>query len=408
MPPERIPQNIAKYAINGAAVFIGIVGVIFHVDQMYLMAVALGLLPWASRQIGRVMADGIACERRLPAMCGVGEAVPVTLTLTNTGRLPKLALWVMDRLPRWLRPVGERAAVIMHLRPGESRAVTYLLEPERRGVHPVGPALVEMTDPLGFHSFVQRVGEQAEIVVYPTPLPLRRVFFAGAAAPGWRTQEAARVRGPGTEFQGVREYQPGDELRHVHWRTTARTGALAVAEYAQGASRDAVIALDLSRAAYADTGEGDQSALEYAVTLAVSLCDFLLRQGHAVRLLTPRDAAGLAPPAAGPAQMPRILETLARVEADSPLTLAETLARARLRPAAGTALIYITPDWDDPALAAALGDDAARGAQVFGLALQADSFRGAPARRQAAKGADAPGTAWPVRRGDDLRRILEG
>ena len=203
------------------------------------------------------------------------------------------------------------------------------------------------------------------------------------------------MRGSGMEFHGVREYQPGDELRHVHWRTTARTGTLSVAEYAQGASHDTVIALDLNRTAYARLGAGAEDALEAAVTLAVSLCDFLLRQGHAVRLLTPGDADDPAPPAAGSAQMPRILEVLVRAEADAALSLAETLTRGRLRLARGTALVCITPAADDPALLGALEDFTAQGASVLGLALLGDSPR------------PVPDFARPVRRGDDLRRILE-
>ena len=322
----------------------------------------------------------------------------MTVTLTNTGRLPKMYLRVSDRLPRRLHTVGERAPMLLQLRPGETREVTYSLEAERRGVYQIGPAQVETTDPLGFYAFTQRVGGQSELAVYPAPLPLRRVFFAEAAAPGWRGQEAAQVRGSGTDFHGVREYQPGDELRHVHWRTTARTGTLSVAEYEQGASRDTVIALDLSRAAYARLGAGAEDALEAAVTMAVSLSDFLLRQGHAVRLLTPGDADDPAPPAAGRAQMPRILDALVRAEADSPLSLAETLTRGRLRLARGTTLLYITPAADDPALASALDDFTAQGAQVFGLALLGDRRAPCPPMRARCGAATTCSAYWKVKK----------
>lgn len=408
MPTERRAENLAKFALNIAALCVAIVALLFHVDQMFLMAVALLLLPRASWLIGRVLRDGLTGARRLPTLCGVGETVPVTLTLTNSARLSKPSLRLSDRLPRRLRPAGERAPVLLGLRPRESREVTYSLEPERRGRYLVGPTLVETTDPLGFYAFMTRVGGQSELSVYPMPLPLRRVFLEGAAAPGWRSQDAARLRGIGTEFHGVREYQSGDELRHVHWRTTARRGALSVAEYAQGANRDVVVALDLSRAAYADTGEGRESALEYAVTLAVSLCDFLLRRGRAVRLLTPMDGDDPAPPSSGPAQLPRILDVLVDAEADAPQSLAEALAGSRLRLEPGTTLVYITPAVGDPALAAALRAGAARGAQVFGLALDGPSFRAASPPAESPMPTRLPGSLQRVRRGDDLQRVLEG
>ena len=407
MSSEGLAQRWAKRTLDLAATFIAIVALLFHVDQMYLMAAALFLLPRTSWLIGWAGSGGVRCERSLPPLCGVGQTVPVTLTVTNTGRLSKRYLRAADRLPRRLRPVGERAPLILHLRPGESREVTYFLEPERRGHYLVGPALVETTDPLGFYVFPQRAGATSEVAAHPTPLPLRRVFFEGAGAPGWQSRSSAQTRGLNTEFQGVREYQPGDELRHVHWRTTARTGTLSVAEYERGASRDAVIALDLSRSAYADTGEDREGALEYAVLLAASLSDFLLRRGYAVRLLTPAGDGAVGPPARSP-QESRILGTLVSVEADSPLTLAETLAHSRLPLSPGTALVYITPDAGDPPLAAALQGWAARGAQVYGLALQADSFRPVPHGRSAPPGQPLPDWARPVRQGDDLVRILEG
>ena len=78
MQTDRRTLNLARIALNIAAAFIAVVGVIFHVDQMYLMAATLFLLPRASWLVGRVMQDGVTGTRRLPALCGVGETVPVT------------------------------------------------------------------------------------------------------------------------------------------------------------------------------------------------------------------------------------------------------------------------------------------------------------------------------------------
>jgi uncharacterized repeat protein (TIGR01451 family) len=397
-------QSGVRFALALGGLFILTVGAIFRVEQMYLMALALWLLPAAAWLVGRTLAGGVVCVRSLPALSASGETVTVTLTVTNVAPLTRPALRVSDALPRGLRAVGERAPILLNLRPGEARAVTYLLVAERRGRHPVGPARVESADPLGLWSFVRGAGTVTELAVYPTPLPLRRVFWEDAAVSGVDSQEAAQRRGSGMEFHGVREYQPGDELRHVHWRTTARRGTLSVAEYAQGASRDTVLALDLSRSAYADTGADVQGALECAVTLAASAAAYLLRRGHAVRLLTPLDRDDPAPPSAGPATLPRLLETLVGVEADSSVSLAETLARAGRVMASGATLVCITPRAADPALRAALSESAARGASVFGLAM--DTF--APAARAGGDDPPPPGLWMPVRRGDDLAKVLEG
>ncbi len=398
-------QRGARFALGVAALFILIVGAIFHVDQMYLMALALWLLPAAAWLVGRVVAGGVTCARTLPALSAAGETVPVTLLVTNRGRLTRPALRVSDALPRGLRAVGERAPLLLNLRGGEAREVTYHVVPERRGRHRVGPARAETSDPLGFWVFVRPAGPATELAVYPTPLPVRRVFWEDAAVSGANSQEASQRRGSGMEFHGVREYQPGDELRHVHWRTTARRGTLSVAEYAQGASRDTVIALDLSRAAYAGGGEGPEGALECAVTLAASAAAYLLRRGHAVRLLTPGDSDDSTPPAGGPAALPRILETLVGVEADSPLTLAATLARAARVVSPGVTLVCITPRAADPALAAALAGPLGRGVAAFGLAL--DALGGRAGRGD--EGRPVPPGLWKsVHHGDDLATALEG
>ena len=145
---------------------------------------------------------GWQAERRLPTLCGVGETVPVTLTLTNTGRLPKQSLRAADHLPRRLHLVGERAPLILQLGPGESRDVTYSLEAERRGRLRGRADVVETTDPLGFYVFVQRAGGRSELAVYPTPLPLRRVFFEDPRRPAARPGGGAGA-GCGTDFHGV-------------------------------------------------------------------------------------------------------------------------------------------------------------------------------------------------------------
>ena len=111
-----------------------------------------------------------------------------------------------------------------------------------------------------------------------------------------------------TIFMGVREYGPGDELRRVHWRTTARTGKLAVTEYTQGVTLDVTLALDLCESAYKGTGTDDHSALETAVTLTATLLADLLQHGHAVRLVTAGEIGG--PAARSADDLPLFLERL--------------------------------------------------------------------------------------------------
>jgi uncharacterized protein (DUF58 family) len=396
---NKMLRSLVLLAISLTVLFILTVGSIIHVDQMYLMALALALLPAAVWASGQILSGGVVCTRSLPALCASGETVPVTLAVTNIARLPRSSIRLSDLLPRGLHAVGTDSLLLLNLSPRESREVIYGIVPERRGRYMIGPVRVETLDPLGFWAFVRRVGTPSELVVYPAPLSLRRVYWEETAASGGYNQETAQRRGNGMEFHGVREYQSGDELRHVHWRTTARRGTLSVAEYAQGANRDTVIALDLGRAAYANTGIGAESALECAVVLAASAAAYLLRRGHAVRLLTPQNWDDMGPPSAGPIALPRILETLVDAEADSSLSLAEMLMRTRQITSAAT-LVCITPYAADPAL----GQSLPPSIPVFGLAL--DPFVTRPERDGLES--DLPGLWRLVQRNADLTKILEG
>ena len=414
-------RNLKKFALTLAALFIVIVAVILNLDQLYLMAAVLGLIPLSSHVVGRAMMRGLDCRRvSLPA-CQEGEQVAVTLALQNTGRLPKLYLRVLDRLPDALPRVGGGAPLLLQLLPGETADVSYVLEAQKRGAYQLGPVQVTSTDPLGFYAHVQTVASRGEMLVYPQVLPLRGLAFMGAYAGGYRDMDSAPAAGGGLDFHGVRDYQPGDELRRVHWRTTSRTGKLAVMEYTQGAASEALVALDLSQAAYADTGAGRESALEYAIKIAVSTCDFLLRAGHSVRVALPSLPGAAAWDSSlkltSVSDMPVLLERLARAEAVSTETLAETLTRTLPLIKAGTTVLYITPNAGSAALHGALGECAARGAQAVGYALDGASFRAAPrspakhrpdASTLAHSASSLPPGALAVRQGNNLAALLEG
>jgi len=393
-----------RFVLNVSGLFVAIVAVLFGIPNLYLMAAILWLIPAASYLMGWLMLGGLTCERALPLSVMAGEAVPLTYRLGNTSRLPKFYLLVRDVLPRGIAFVGGPPPLVLSLWPGEEGITRCQIEARRRGVYAIGPAQIYSTDPLGLRTFVQRMPLLSEMTVYPAVLPIRESWLRGAAAQGWRGGASALTRGAGDDFYGVREYGPGDELRRVHWRTTARTGTLAVTEYAQGVTLDMTLAVDLSRAAYLGTGEGEDGALEYAVTLAATLADDLLRHGHTVRLLTAGARADEAAPASGPQEMPRLLETLARVQADSLLTLADVLDADGASGGGTATLVTITPDSQDPRLAQRLEDWQARGGRCFGFALDAASFRGGYAAQPAALPA---ANVRVVRRGDDLRTLLE-
>lgn len=406
-------RHLKKFALTLAGVFIAIVAVIINLDQLYLMATVFFLIPLASFLVGRLMMRGLLSRRQEVPSCQEGELATVTLVLENTGRLPKLYLRAKDRLPPTLKRIGEGAPLLLQIAPGEAEPVSYQVEAGQRGAYLLGPTQVTSTDPLGFYTLTQTVGTPSEFLVTPTVLPLRALSFTGGGAWGQRDTDSPPSHGGGLDFHGVRDYQPGDELRRVHWRTTARTGKLAVMEYTQGTASDALVALDLNREAYAGTGNASDSALEQAIKIAASVCDYLLRSDYTVRVAMP--------PLTGPplllrshAEMPALLERLARAQADSTQSLADMLTGVLPWAATGIAVLYITPDAGSPALSDALREYAAHGASLFGYALDKESFL-VPAGKSAEHGAAMSGAAGllstntvRVKKGDNLMQVMEG
>ena len=131
------------------------------------------------------------------------------------------------------------------------------------------------------------------------------------------------ARGSGTDFHGVREYQTGDELRRVHWRSTAKHGRLNVIEFEHSRAQDTVIALDLKSGS--QVGTGLYTSLEYAVRIAAAIAQQTLTAGSLARIV----ADGMMGPASvfgrGPGHLHVLLDALARVEANRERSLSDVL-----------------------------------------------------------------------------------
>ena len=353
-----IEDRLKRLAVFTAAVFLLLVGLLLNVSQMLLMAVALTLIQPVFWVAGLLMLRGLSCRRIAPQTCGEGERVRVELLIRNNSRTPKFYLRAGDRLPRWIRYAGNdagEAPLLLNLWPGETGRLAYLIEPQKRGLHQIGPTRILAPDLIGMSKFVRILNEPDEILVYPQIIPVRPEFLSGGAERGWRDQENAPGRGEGTDFHGVRDYRMGDDLRRINWKTTARTGALAVTEYSLGYANDVAIVLDLAESSYQESGEGNESALEYAIKIAASIAAAALRQGSAVQMMTNSLLPGLDPLLRGSDQLPRLLDALARAEANGRKSLTDAVSEGLASGLGGALLLCVTPlPADDPDVAGAL------------------------------------------------------
>jgi uncharacterized protein (DUF58 family) len=405
---DEKPLNLRLFTCVTAAAVLLAGAYYLNLEQLYYMAGMLGGVPLAAYLFSRIPLGRLRVERRAPRRLNEGETFEVSLAVSHPGRTPRAGLWLEDALGRWLEPRSRPAFLVPLVRRAPT-TLTYEAMAAKRGEHAVGPLLVSARDPVGLFEQRREVGDSAQVLVYPQILPIAARETTGARSFSGTDAGRAAIGGDGIDFYGVRDYRPGDELRRIDWKATARVGSLTVTEFDQSMAGDLVVALDLAQGS--DVGEGRDSTLEYGARLAASLANYALRNSAAFTLLASADGEPKPVSAAGLTDLDRVLEVLARAQAVAPVSLSSVLAKADLRlPPDGTLVLITTAS--DPGLVALAGDWLARRLRVVAFLLDPSTFdSGGAARSRELPGFLAALTSLGVagllvRRGDDLATVL--
>lgn len=216
-----------------------------------------------------------------PGLVPAGQPAEVSLTLTNEGRTPSGVLLLEDEVPYAL---GSRPRFVLEgIGHGWKRHVTYLVRSEVRGRFELGPMSVRVTDPFGLVELGRAFHTTVPLIVTPRTVPLPPIAVTGGWSGSGDDRPRAFVSGS-SEDVTVREYRRGDDLRRVHWRSSARVGELMVRREEQPWQARATVVIDNRAAAH--RGEGIASSLESAVSTAASVAVHLSRRGFHVRLAT--------------------------------------------------------------------------------------------------------------------------
>jgi uncharacterized protein (DUF58 family) len=265
-----------------AAAAAGISAVILGERDLLRVAVLLAVLPLlAAAYVGRSRYK-LACNRSLePVRAPVGSSARVVLRLQNMSRLPTGTLLLEDRLPYAL---GSRPRVVLErLGAHQASSVAYTVRADVRGRYPVGPLVVRLTDPFGLCELNRSFPSVDRLTVIPQVTALPTVRLAGEYA-GTGESRARSVAVHGEDDAATREYRRGDDLRRVHWRSTARTGELMVRREEQPWESRATVVLDTRLGAY--RGEGPTASFEWAVSATASIAVHLRQAGYKLRLVT--------------------------------------------------------------------------------------------------------------------------
>jgi uncharacterized protein (DUF58 family) len=325
-----------------------------------------------------------------------GDDVPVVVELDASASVLPAAATLIERVGR----LGEQRHGLR--RNGRRLSLRYVLEGLPRGRYAFEDVRVEIADPFGLESVSVPLPAPGALLVYPRLARLERLFSESGA----HAHDGRRLllrRHSGFELHGVREYEQGESLRRVHWRSTARRGQLMVKEL-EDAPRDEIAVL-LDADASAVVGE----SFDMQVRAAGSILESYVRRGRRAVLVVNserRDVQQVHSPAA---DWRRALELLAAAEPTGRGSLGRLLAEHD-GPAARALELAVVTARLEAGLVDRLVQRALSRRKVSLVYVDPASFNGAPRRPEPLllrlDGAGIPVAV--VRAGDDLASALEG
>jgi uncharacterized protein (DUF58 family) len=291
----------------------------------FALILAIGLR--TAREPGVSVAFALSAERALE-----DTAIETGVEVAADRAVDRLELLV--ELPDGVDVADGSRAHAVRLRAGECRELPLSVRCAHWGVFELGAIEVRARDPLRLVTWESRFELLRHLKAYPTPLTLQHLL-APLETQAFSGSEVARVKGDGVEYADIRDFVPGDRVRSINWRASARRQGLVVNERHPERNTDVVLFVD----SFADVRSGGVSVLEEAVRAAATL---------AARYLERRDRVGLVGfggvlrwlhPGMGETQRYRLVETMIETGVEPTYTWRDVnLIPARILPPASLVL----------------------------------------------------------------------
>ncbi len=359
MTPGRI-FVLLILAVGGVGALVN--GSVYFVRLLYL-GILLLVLAWL---LTRLSLRGIAVERRVRSLrAGVGDVFDEHFEIANNSRLVKLWLEVINEAKI---PNVSGSRVITILRGRQKRSYVARTWLTARGGFLLGPTTVASGDPFGIFRVARQFPAAASLVVFPLLFPVRDFLSPPGLLPGGKAIRRKSIDIT-PHASGVREYVPGDPMKRIHWRTSARRNQLMVKEFEQDPQAEVWLILDTHKNVHVSKPGWQQeippvddvflfrrrkfqlppSTLEYSISIAASLAHFFIEQRRSVGLLTATEHAYKVIPAErSERQEGKILEALAFVQGESAISLPSLVSAQMGQLPQGSSAILITPMvWND-------------------------------------------------------------
>ena len=314
------------------ALVLFLVGWIIGTDELHMLALTLLVLTLGVVVYLGLRTVGVQVDRTLhPPRVHAGHASRVELLLRNTGATTPV-LSVRDPFHRGWRWARFLVPPLPH---GATTRAAYRLPTDKRGVYDIGPLEVSMSDPFGIATRRFTSAGVTQLTVYPRIHNLRSLPTSQGQDPHSGAQRPRSLLGTGDEFYALRQYEVGDDIRRVHWPSTARIDDLMIRQDEMPWQTRVTILLDVRSSVHTE------DTLELAVSAAASVHDAGRRQQSLIRIVdTGGTDSGFA---AGTAHEEAILEHLATVGMSREDRVAGVIATLR-RAGNGGALAIVTTD----------------------------------------------------------------
>jgi uncharacterized protein (DUF58 family) len=366
------------------------------VRTAYVFSYALIMLFVISWAWPRFAIRGMSVSRRLdPGTPTVGESFEEVIEVKRTGFTP--APWVEVR----------DLSGIADYQPG--RVISVGGEPvtwktrgvyRRRGWVTFGPTSLRVREPFGLFNRELKMGQRTSVLVYPRVRPVPDIMTPSSLQIGSSQTFGAWADYP-PETGGIRDYTTGDSFGRIHWPLSTRHGKLMSKTFEQPLTTDLWILIDLDRSVH--FGEGEESTVEYAVSLAASLASQVHSRGRQVGLIANDSKGTILEPHRAVRQDRLILDYLAVAQADGRTPLTKTLAWDRIRRLPRRAIAVITPS-ADPEWVRLLQAVRGRRTTLIVFYLDVASFGGPDQNPSFDLGQDVD--LYVVRSGDDFARLV--
>ncbi len=281
----------------------------------------------------------------------LGESAAVQLGVTHTGQR-RWRGWLRDA---WVPTARATVAgtgsdrVALDLAPGDSLALAIDVRPVRRGDRPTDRVTLRSLGPLGVAGRQRSVAVPWSVRTLPSFASRRHLPSRLARLRDMDGRQAIAVRAQGTEFDSLREYVPGDDVRSIDWRATARASDVMVRTWRPERDRRVLMVLDTGRTCAARIG--DETRLDIAMDAGLLLAALAGRAGDRVDLLAHDRRTRLQVSGAnGPDLLPRLVDAMATLEPDLVETDYRGLVSAVLSRERKRALVVLFVALDRPAM----------------------------------------------------------